>query len=161
MIPVRVFFEAYINKQDITRDGSEYESGRPSEPTFQDMNGACVRKYKGSGPRAVVLQTCISEALCPQSLVVAYKEDGCVTPVVSDFDCFILGTRGVVNDAPLLDDQVELTKRFMGDIKKIHENPGQKSWTSCWLEVLKDNAYKVWELPCQSMDLVILSLLIL
>ena len=141
-VPERVFFEAYINKQDITRDGSEYESGRPSEPAFQDMNGACVRKYKGSGPRAVVLQTCLSEALRPQSLVVAYEEDGCVTPVASDFDCFILGTRGVVYDSPLPDDQVELTKRFVGDIQKILENPGQKSWTSRWLEVLKDNAVK-------------------
>ena len=44
----RVFFEVYINKQDISRDGTDYETGQPSEPAFQDMNFATTRKkYKG------------------------------------------------------------------------------------------------------------------
>lgn len=141
-VPERVFFEAYIKRQDISRIGTEYESGRPSEPAFQDMNCVCVRKYSGSGPRAVIFQTCISEALCPQSLVIAYEENDDVIPVASDFDCFTLGTRGVVYDAPLPDEQVELIKRLVCEIEKILEHPGEKSWTSRWLEVLKDNARK-------------------
>jgi hypothetical protein len=36
---MRIFWEACIMRQDITRKaGSEYETGRPSEPAFQDMN---------------------------------------------------------------------------------------------------------------------------
>jgi len=57
-------------------------------------------RYTGSGPRAVILQTCEEEALHPESIVVAYKENGSVTFVVSDFDCFTLGARGVAFESP-------------------------------------------------------------
>jgi hypothetical protein len=139
----RVFFETYINRQDISIEGTEYENGRPSRAAFQDMNFECTRKYSGSGPRVVVLQTCEKEALRPQSIVVAYKENGFVTPVVSDFDCFTLGTRGVAFESPLPKDQVELLKWLIQKIVTILDSPQtDKSWTSCWLDVLKDSASK-------------------
>lgn len=103
--PERVFFQTYITNQDISRIGTDYETGRPSEPVFQDMNFGCTRcsNYKGRGPGAVVYQTCNQNALYSQSLVIAYsyEENDTVTPVASDFDCFTVGTRGVVYDEPL------------------------------------------------------------
>eukprot|EP00555_Chaetoceros_dichaeta_P004371 CAMPEP_0198263138 /NCGR_PEP_ID=MMETSP1447-20131203/11543_1 /TAXON_ID=420782 /ORGANISM="Chaetoceros dichaeta, Strain CCMP1751" /LENGTH=721 /DNA_ID=CAMNT_0043951627 /DNA_START=406 /DNA_END=2571 /DNA_ORIENTATION=- len=140
----RAFFEAYIMREDITRC-PEYCTGRPSEPAFQDMNCTCVRKFKGKGPRAVVLQLSetVDDSLCSRSLVVAYEEHGRVTPVVSDFDCFLVGTRGVNYETPLSNDQVEMLKWLLTQIESILESPStSKSWTSRWLEVLKESADK-------------------
>ena len=83
----RIFFKTYTTRQDISRS-PDNDTGRPSEPAFQDMNFVCTRKYKGNGPRAVVLQFSDNAAneLCPQNLVVAYEENGKVAPVTSDFD---------------------------------------------------------------------------
>jgi len=140
----RVFFNAYILKQDITRC-SEYSTGRPSEPDFQDMNFNSTRKYRGRGPRAVVLQLSdkVENVLCPKSLVVAYEEYGRVTPVASDFDCFLVGTRGVNYETCLPQKQVEMLNWFLAQIEIILDSPcASKSWTSRWLEVLKENAGK-------------------
>jgi len=138
----RVFFNAYISRNDISRC-SEYQTGRPSEPAFQDMNFSCIRKYKGKGPRAVVLQTLEDKALSPKSLVVAYEEYGSVTPVLSDFDCFLVGTRQVDYVTPLSKDQVDLVKWLLTQIETILDSPiTSKSWTSRWLEVLKESATK-------------------
>jgi len=142
-VPRRVFFDTYTNSQDITIKGSEYENGRPSDPDFQDMNFECTRRYSGSGPRAVLFQTCGEDALRPQSLVVAYEENGSVTPIASDFDCFTMGTRGVVFGSPLPTARVELVKWLVQSIENVLESPqNDKAWTSCWLQVLKDSALK-------------------
>jgi len=138
----RIFFDAYISRQDITRS-SDYHTGRNSEPNFQDMNFACTRKYRGSGPRAVVLQLSetVDDALSPKSLVIAYEEYGRVTPVVSDFDCFLVGTCGVNYETSLSQKQVEMLRWLLTQIELILESPSpSKSWTSRWLEVLKENA---------------------
>jgi len=144
IVAERVFFRTYISMQDITRT-SEFETGRPSEPAFQDMNFASTRKCKGHGPRAVVLQISetVGEGLSPQSLVVAYEECGRVTPVASDFDCFLVGTRGVTYETPLSVEQVKLVKWQLSQIEAILDSPyTSKSWTSRWLDVLKENAAK-------------------
>lgn len=143
-VPERVFFRTYITKQNISRVGTGYETGRPSEPAFQDMNFSCTRcsNYKGHGPRAIVYQTCAQKALCPQSLVIAYEENYSVTPVASDFDCFTVGTRGVVYDEPLPNEQVDLMKWLVNEIDLVLANPGKKHWTNRWLDVLKNNAHK-------------------
>jgi len=139
----RVFFNAYISRQDITRC-SDYHTGRHSEPNFQDMNFICTRKYKGSGPRAVVLQlseTVDDNIFSPKSLVIAYEEYDRVTPVVSDFDCFLVGTRGVNYKTPLSQKQVEMMSWLLTQIELILESPcPSTSWTSRWLQVLKENA---------------------
>lgn len=138
----RIFFETYITRQKIIRD-SNYNTGRPSEPAFQDMNFECTRNYEGSGPRAVVLQLSenTDDALCPQNLVVAYEEHGKVTPVVSDFDCFLVGTRNINYETPLSIEQVDLLKWLLAQIETILDSPiTSKSWTSRWLDVLKDSA---------------------
>ncbi len=142
-VPERVFMEAYITRQDISRRGEE-EIGRPSEPAFQDMNFHSARIYTGVGPRTVVLQTSEDErVLRPQTLVVAYEEQGKVLPVASDFDCFVVGTRGVVYDEPMAKDQIDLMKWLIGQIENVLAGPRSgKNWTSRWLEVLKENSSK-------------------
>eukprot|EP00588_Corethron_pennatum_P031612 CAMPEP_0194345548 /NCGR_PEP_ID=MMETSP0171-20130528/104914_1 /TAXON_ID=218684 /ORGANISM="Corethron pennatum, Strain L29A3" /LENGTH=802 /DNA_ID=CAMNT_0039112547 /DNA_START=71 /DNA_END=2476 /DNA_ORIENTATION=+ len=170
----RIVFKAYIMKQDIGRgpihdtgrpsepafqdmnfkcvrdysgDGPPlrrpHDTGRPSEPAFQDMNFTCVRDYSGDGPRSVVLQ--LSEAptnaLRPQELVVAYEENGRIVPVVSDFDCFLVGTRSLDYSTPLPESQIRLLKALLAQIEGILDSPiTSESWTKRWLEVLKQVA---------------------
>jgi len=143
IVAERIFFNAYISRQDVSRS-SDYDTGRPSEPAFQDMNFECIRKYKGNGPRAVVLQIeTVDTALSPQSLVVAYEENGSVTPVVSDFDCFLVGTRNVYYTSSSSKYQVELLRWLLTQIDTILDSPAtSKSWTSRWLDVLKESAEK-------------------
>ena len=52
-ISERVFYQACVMEQDITRTG-DLETGRPSEPNFQSMNFESTRKYNGVGPWTVV-----------------------------------------------------------------------------------------------------------
>lgn len=111
--PVRWFWEAFFIRQDCTRKpGSEFDTGRPSVPAFQDMNIAALRgKPKDGSPRAVVLhQGDAKSAVSPFELVMAYEEHGRVLPVVSDFDCFLVGTKGVSFSAPSSPDQLDVLK---------------------------------------------------
>ena len=98
-VPERYFIEVSIVGRDISRPaGSEWDVGRNSEPAFQDMNSACVRAFDGEMNRAAILQmddSPDSDPLQPRTLVVAYEEHGRVLPVASDFDAFLVGTRGV------------------------------------------------------------------
>ncbi len=138
-VPERVFFEAYIMRQNIHRSDEE-EIGRKSEPAFQDMNFGSTRKYSGTGPRAVVLQTSKDEkSLRPQTLVIAYEEQGRVVPVASDFDCFTVGTRGVAYDSPMPKEQVDLMKWLINHVEEVLSERNEKGWTSRWLDILKEN----------------------
>jgi hypothetical protein len=85
-IPERLFWEAYFVKQDCTRKpGSQYDTGRPSQPAFQDMNFAAIRAQPKEGaPCACVFQSADpGEPMNPFELLVAYEEHGRVMPVVS------------------------------------------------------------------------------
>jgi len=140
----RIFFNAYISKQDISRS-FDYDTGRSSEPAFQDMNFACIRKYEEGSPRVVILQTSdtVDADLFPQSLVVAYEEHGSITPVTSDFDCFLVGTRDIHYETSISKDQVEVLKWLLTQIEVVLDSPTtSKSWTSRWLEVLKESEEK-------------------
>lgn len=133
----RVLYEACVFRQDFTRQG-DLETGRPSEPNFHVMNFESMRNYKGDGPRPVVYQTDEEDSLKPQTLVVAYEENKTVIPVASDFDCFTIGTRGVVYDESMSNEVVDLMKWMIESIEDILENKSNKdlSWTSCWFEAL-------------------------
>mmetsp|Transcript_18044 Transcript_18044/g.27280 ORF Transcript_18044/g.27280 Transcript_18044/m.27280 type:complete len:848 (-) Transcript_18044:86-2629(-) len=170
----RVFYEACVLRQDIRREG-DMVTGRPSEPNFQSMNFDSVRLSSvssnreedttttSSQPRSVVLQTDDTEPLRPQTLVVAYEENSVVQPCVSDFDCFIVGTRGIVYDEKLADDQVEVMKWMTRSIETILEkssssqnnnnnnddddnddnrNRNIKSWSSHWFDILNNSNEK-------------------
>eukprot|EP00966_Prymnesium_polylepis_P239761 5544453-Prymnesium_polylepis.1 len=68
-VPERLFFEAYITRQDISpREG--WESGGPSEPAFMDLNFRTTRQDAGvDGPKAVVWQYDAVDPMNPQGLL--------------------------------------------------------------------------------------------
>lgn len=56
-ISERLMWEAFVCRQDITREaGSIYDTGRRSEPAFQDMNFGSTRVCKKGDPRTVIWQ---------------------------------------------------------------------------------------------------------
>lgn len=153
-IPKRLFWEGYVMRAaDITREpGSEFDTGRPSRASFQDMNFGSIKdeeKCDPDMPRAVVWQYTDPylpptepdpDPMMPQTLLMAYEEHGRVMPVVSDFDCFLLGTRGVRFHTPIPEDQVEFVHNMLGNIENIlKDNREGKSnnWTGSWLNTMK------------------------
>eukprot|EP00546_Thalassionema_frauenfeldii_P001752 CAMPEP_0178933968 /NCGR_PEP_ID=MMETSP0786-20121207/23601_1 /TAXON_ID=186022 /ORGANISM="Thalassionema frauenfeldii, Strain CCMP 1798" /LENGTH=627 /DNA_ID=CAMNT_0020611697 /DNA_START=380 /DNA_END=2260 /DNA_ORIENTATION=- len=148
-ISERIFYEACVLRQDIKREG-DMETGRPSEPNFQSMNFDSTRtkRYSGIGPRPVVLQTSDSDPLRPQTLVMGYEENSTVKPCVSDFDCFVVGTRGIVYDKPIARDQVDVMKWMANSIKSVLDNPdATKSWSSRWFDILNDSPPAKMKMP--------------
>ncbi|KAL3821634.1 hypothetical protein ACHAXA_006054 [Cyclostephanos tholiformis] len=153
-LPKRLFWEGYVLRaKDISREpGSMYDTGRPSRPSFQDMNFASIKnECEDDVPRAVVWQYTDPylppsepdpDPMMPQTLLMAYEENGRVMPVVSDFDCFLLGTRGVRFQNPLPDEQVELVHEMIRGVETILKNCKEgrtKNWTASWLNVMKHN----------------------
>ena len=145
-LPIRLFWEAFIVRQDITRKpGSQYDVGRPSTPDFQDMNvyALLARPASKDSPKAVVVQNAKSDPMNPHELLMAYEERGLrrVLPVASDFDAFLVGTRRVHFDPvgkPLPPDQVDVLKWCVSHIGNIMRSPPRpESWTNRWLEILK------------------------
>jgi len=69
-----------------------------------------------------------------------------VKPVVSDFDCFLTGTRGVKYEKPIPNDQVDLVKWSVDNISNVldEQNASQptKGWMESWFGVLKKAAMK-------------------
>jgi len=64
-----------------------------------------------------------------------------VTPVVSDFDCFLLGTRGVKYYEPLGAQELSMLSMCIEEIEGILATPKDgNSWTQRWLEVKKKQA---------------------
>mmetsp|Transcript_53327 Transcript_53327/g.79676 ORF Transcript_53327/g.79676 Transcript_53327/m.79676 type:complete len:799 (+) Transcript_53327:86-2482(+) len=145
-IPERLFWESYVMRQDCSRPpGSDYDTGRPSQPAFQDMNFAAVRNHPyPDAPRAVVWQYGDNDNhMCPTTLIMAYEEKGQVSPVVSDFDAFLVGTRGVRYTEPLPPEQIELIHWCVSQIETILESEQNSTgWTSQWLNVLKTSKEK-------------------
>jgi hypothetical protein len=151
-IPKRLFWEGYVMRaKDISRKpGSEYDTGRPSRASFQDMNFASIKDdFEEDMPRAVVWQYTDPylppnepdpDPMMPQTLLMAYEEHGSVKPVVSDFDCFLLGTRGVRFHNPLPDEQVKMVHHMVDDIEKILNDCSEgnsTNWTTGWLNEMK------------------------
>jgi len=143
-IPERLFWEAFFVRQDITRKpGSEYDTGRPSQPAFQDMNFAAIRAQpKEDAPRAVVYHCADPDSpMNPFELLVAYEEHGRVKPVVSDFDCFLVGTKRVNFQSPLAPEQLYVLTWYVNEIENVMKSSKVgDSWTVNWLEVLKKAA---------------------
>jgi hypothetical protein len=150
-LPQRLFWLGCVINQDITRD-KDTQTGRPSTPGFQDANMktlkvACDAKPRPS-PMPVVFQydKDPDNALKPQYLLMAYEENGSVTPVVSDFDGFLLGWRreALWFGCHLPRDQEDLMLWCVDQIEKILDSkPSTDTWTVRWLEVLKEESDKV------------------
>jgi hypothetical protein len=156
-VPEKLFWETYVSKTDISReDGSEYDTGRASMPEFQVMNLESLRKIPETGPRPVLWHAgCgkvgeeplqIFNPLSPFDLLMAYEEagldDGKVTPVVSDFDCFLVGTRRVEYRNPLGEQERSMLNWCVDEIEGVLDNPTRgKCWTRHWLDVKKKYAF--------------------
>lgn len=100
-----------------------------------------LRKHKPGSPRpVVVLKTNdLEKTMDPRYLLIAYEECGTVKPVVSDFDCFVVGTRRVNFNKPLPDEQLELMKWCISQIENVLDiPPSNENWTMRWLEMLKE-----------------------
>uniref|UniRef100_A0A7S1VXZ0 Uncharacterized protein n=1 Tax=Ditylum brightwellii TaxID=49249 RepID=A0A7S1VXZ0_9STRA len=139
----RLFWESYVERQDITREQySKNDTGRPSEPAYQDMNFGALRRIPGEGePRAVLYQ--FGNVMDPLTLLMAYEEQGSVLPVVSDFDCFLVGTRNVSFEKSIPPDQIELLNWCTNLIEKTLDcYNGVDSWTKCWLKNLKEESLR-------------------
>lgn len=119
-------------QQDIS-ELEGWETGRKSEPAFMDMNLHAVRG--SSVPRVVLYQHDTDNVMNPRGLLIAYAEEH-VKPVVSDFDTFTVGSRGM-SYAPLPSEQQELANWSLDRTFEILENPEPHSWTSRWLEVIR------------------------
>jgi len=149
----RLFWEGLVVRQDIFRKpGSKDDIGRTSMPSFQDMNFSSLRHTRNSVPgghtRAVVMHYNPpgeeNNPMNPLNLVMAYEENDPendrrrVIPVVSDFDCFIVGTRGVRYEEEVPEDQVKILKWMVENTEGVLEKPSTDSWTKRWLDVLKE-----------------------
>jgi hypothetical protein len=131
-IPEPLMREAYIMQQDIS-ELSGWETGRKSEPAFMDMNLHAVRG--DSKPRVVLYQHDTDNLMNPRGLLIAYAEEH-VKPVVSDFDTFTVGSRGMTY-VTLPSEQQELAKWSLERTLEILEWPEASSWTSRWLDVIR------------------------
>lgn len=142
----RLFWKGLVEGVDISR-GPDTETGRPSMPGFQDANlktlkVACSTNPPPS-PYPVVLQLHPDDPTSVQQLVIAYEENGTVTPVVSDFDGFLLGWRreAIWFGCSLPIQQEQLMVWCIQEIEKILDSPATAdTWTIRWLDVLKEEA---------------------
>eukprot|EP00985_Skeletonema_marinoi_P003235 scaffold1351_cov114-Skeletonema_marinoi.AAC.1 len=141
-IPEKLFWETYVSKADISREaGSEYDNGRSSMPEFQVMNLESLTKTPKAGPRPVLWH-----AGCGKAYEEGDADAGKVTPVVSDFDCFLVGTRGVEYRDPLGEQELSILKWCVDEIEGVLDNTKDKEgegacWTRQWLDVKKKYAF--------------------
>ncbi len=142
----RLFWKGYVMQQSIEREGS-YDTGRPSTPGFQDANNKTLKVALQLTPEPipmpVVFQSDAGQPMKPQTLVMAYEENGTVTPVVSDFDGFLLGWRreALWFGCNLPREQENLMMWCIEHIEQILDaRTTTDTWTVRWLEVLKQQA---------------------
>eukprot|EP00934_Nitzschia_sp_Nitz4_P009408 Nitzschia sp. Nitz4//scaffold108_size72880//33102//35126//NITZ4_005815-RA/size72880-processed-gene-0.52-mRNA-1//-1//CDS//3329532669//9398//frame0 len=142
----RLFWKGYVMQQDISREG-DWVTGRPSTPGFQDANNKTLKMALKQNPEPtplpVVFQHSEEDAMKPQSLVMAYEENGTVTPVVSDFDGFLLGWRreALWFGCNLPREQEDLMMWCVNHIEQILDDKRtHETWTVRWLELLKQEA---------------------
>lgn len=107
------------------------------------MNFGSTRVWKKGDPRTVLWQHADPKKgenpLEPRTLLVAYEENNIVLPVVSDFDCFLVGTRAIQFENPLPEEQIEMQNWCIDHIEGVLNSPGTDPWSKRWLDVLKKN----------------------
>ncbi len=113
-----------------------------SKPSSSEPEPWPVLYHGGRGSKGDAEPAEKTDPLCPLGLLVAYEEVGegfgKVTPVVSDFDCFLLGTRGVQWHEPLREEEHSMLKLCIDEIEGILSTPQEGTgWTKRWLEVKK------------------------
>lgn len=132
-VPEVLLREVYINKPDISPMVG-WETGRDSNPFFMGMNLQAVRSQ--SQPPIVIYQHDIVDPLNPLGLLIAYAEKE-VKPVVSDFDTFTIGSKGMTYEA-LPQDQCELVKWSLNWATELMRQRNSQPWTKRWMKVLQE-----------------------
>jgi len=139
----RLFWQGYVVNQNIERSSGTV-TGRPSMPGFQDANLKTLKVATDAKPQPdpmpVVYQFDETNPMSPQHLLMAYEENGTVTPVVSDFDGFLLGWRreALWFGCNLPREQEDLMLWCVDRIEQILDSPqSTDTWTVRWLDVLK------------------------
>ena len=138
-LPERLLWQAYVVQQDISHPPG-WETGRPSEPAFMDLNLHATRD--GGLPLAVLWQYDVDNPLNPRGLLIAHEEAVGVRPVASDMDAFLVGSKGMGPTEPIPPDQVELVKWSLKQLDGVLAEPKSQGWTKRWLEVLKRETSK-------------------
>lgn len=133
ILPEPLLHYAFIDKPDI-QPAVGWETGRISSPAFMDMNLQALRG--DSKPKVVLYQFDQDNAMNPHGLLIAYAE-ATVKPVVSDFDTFTVGSRGMTYKR-LHPEQADLAMWALKHTEQLLRKPSLSSWTSRWLEVLKE-----------------------
>jgi hypothetical protein len=136
-VPEALLTEVYITRADVSPIVG-WETGRDSEPTFLDMNLHALRD--GGEPPVVLYQSDLKDPMSPHGLLMAYAEEH-VTPVVSDFDTFLVGSRGVRYE-PTPPKQVSLMRWALERTTALLAEPTGKGWMGRWLHLLKEEAQK-------------------
>lgn len=131
-----VLREVYIMQSDLSSRAG-WDTGRPSEPAFMNMNLHAVRG--DSVPKVVLYQFDQLDPLNPQGLLIAYAEEF-VLPVVSDIDIFTVGTKGQQRES-LDQAQLNIAMHMLDSVEMILQSPRPDiGWNSRWLQVLQ-----MWE----------------
>lgn len=136
IVPEAAIREAYIMQPDI-RYPQGWDSGRPSEPAYMNMNLHSARS--DSEPKVVLYQFDQLDPLNPHGLLIAYAERS-VKPVVSDFDLFTVGCKGVKFDTPLDSSQSDIAVWMLKNAREVLPKLKEegKTWSSRWLEVMSE-----------------------
>lgn len=134
-LPALLVQEAYIMQPDLSPPIG-WETGRSSEPAFMDMNMNAVCAH--SDPETVLYQHDEGNPMNPWGLLIAYAEKS-VKPVVSDFDAFLIASRGMTYE-PLPKEQCDLMSWSLSTAQEILDIPSDLSWTVRWLTELKRKA---------------------
>ena len=134
-VPEALLHEAYIVRPDVSPVVG-WETGRESEPAFLNMNLHALRD--GSEPPVVLYQFDKEDALNPAGLLMAYAEAR-VVPVVSDFDTFTVGSRGMRYE-PTPPEQVELMNWALDHTSKLLGSPDAMGWMARWLAIITQEA---------------------
>ena len=121
-MPELLLKEVYIMRPDLS-PAVGWETGRDSEPAFLDMNMHAVRDGAAgtTSPIVVLYQFDQREPMNPLGLLMAYAEAQ-VTPVVSDFDTFTVGSKGL-HYVPTPPKQVRLMNWALDHTEELLENP--------------------------------------
>merc|ERR1712190_297127 len=127
--------EAYIIKPDISFLIG-WDTGRDSISAFMDMNLHAIRGK--TMPEVVLYQIDKFNPMNPHGLLVAYAE-ATVMPVDSDFDTFTVGSRGMSYEM-LSEEQQRIASWALQQTLDVLRSPGSASWTTRWLDVLKQAA---------------------
>ena len=138
-VSCRVLWKGLVERKDISRcPGSKLATGRESQAAFQDMNFAALRLKNSDAPLPVIYQCAEEDPFDARMMVMAYEEERKVIPVVSDFDCFLIGSRKFHYADPMSPEQVDLLDWCVSQIEWILESHTQtESWTARWLAILK------------------------